>query len=37
LHVSMLEVYNEKIKDLLAGNPSEATKKWVYSFALAMI
>ncbi|KAK2436396.1 kinesin protein KIN-14S [Trifolium repens] len=26
LHVSMLEVYNEKIKDLLAGNPSEATK-----------
>ncbi|WJX80128.1 hypothetical protein P8452_63167 [Trifolium repens] len=27
LHVSMLEVYNEKIKDLLAGNPSEATKK----------
>ncbi|WJX85421.1 Kinesin-like protein KIN-14S, variant 2 [Trifolium repens] len=27
LHVSMLEVYNEKIKDLLAGSPSEATKK----------
>ncbi|MCH86826.1 kinesin-like protein KIFC3-like, partial [Trifolium medium] len=27
LLVSMLEVYNEKIKDLLAGNPSEATKK----------
>ncbi|RHN49285.1 putative minus-end-directed kinesin ATPase [Medicago truncatula] len=27
LLVSMLEVYNEKIKDLLAGNSSEATKK----------
>ncbi|XP_045796594.1 kinesin-like protein KIN-14S [Trifolium pratense] len=27
LLVSMLEVYNEKIKDLLVGNPSEATKK----------
>ncbi|PNY09407.1 kinesin-like protein KIFC3-like [Trifolium pratense] len=26
LLVSMLEVYNEKIKDLLVGNPSEATK-----------
>lgn len=27
LLVSMLEVYNEKIKDLLAGNSSETTKK----------
>jgi len=27
LLVSMLEVYNEKIKDLLAGNSSVATKK----------
>lgn len=29
LFVSMLEVYNEKIRDLLAENSAQPTKKWV--------
>ena len=30
LFVSMLEVYNEKIRDLLVENSVEPTKKWVF-------